>query len=144
MSTTGAPPMPSPPSGASGAASRLRGGRAGLITAGLMALGLGANAMSSEEEVVGTPEIPGTMSFKNFKDRYKGTEFEEPSEMQKFLNPGRYSKSKVSAGIADPFSAPVELLMKLYDVLSRVDTSNKEVAKTVTEQTSYRYAVDGL
>lgn len=144
ISTKGTSPMPSPPSGASGAASRLRGGRAGLITAGLMALGLGANAMSSEEEVVGTPEIPGTMSFKNFKDRYKGTEFEESSEMQKFLNPGRYSKSKVTAGIADPFTAPVELLMKLYDVLSRVDTSNKEVAKTVTEQTSYRYAVDGL
>ena len=144
MSTTGAPPMPSPPSGASGAASRLRGGRVGLITAGLMALGLGANAMSSEEEVVGTPEMPGTMSFKDFKNRYKGTEFEEPSEMQKFLYPDRYSGGKVTAGTVDPYSAPVELLMKLYDVLSRVDTSNKEVAKTVTEQTSYRYAVEGL
>lgn len=136
---SGAPPMPRPPSTGmfSRVLSRLRGsggGRAGLITGGLMALGFGASAMSSEEG-------PETIA-PRFTNTYKpGTPEYESMER---VNATMAKYQKPQSGIADPYTAPIELLLKLYDVLSKVDTSNKEVARTVTEQTSYRYAVDGL
>lgn len=139
MSTSGAPPMPRPPSTGifSRVLSRLRGGgggRAGLITGGLMALGFGASAMSSEEE----PETIAPRLTNTYKP---GTPEYETMER---VNAKIAKYQKPQYGTADPFSASFELLFKLYDVLSKVDTSNKEVARTVTEQTSYRYAVEGL
>lgn len=139
MSASGAPPMPSPPSTGmfSRVLSRLRGsggGRAGLITGGLMALGIGASAMSSEEE-------PETIA-PRFTNTYKPGTPEYDSMERVNATMAKYQKPQF--GTADPYTAPFELLLKLYDVLSKVDTSNKEVARTVTEQTSYRYAVDGL
>lgn len=139
MSASGAPPMPRPPSTGmfSRVLSRLRGsggGRAGLITGGLMALGVGASAMSSEEE-------PETIA-PRFTNTYKPGTPEYDSMERVNATMAKYQKPQ--SGTADPYTAPIELLLKLYDVLSKVDTSNKEVARTVTEQTSYRYAVDGL
>ena len=139
MSTSGAPPMPRPPSTGmfSRVLSRLRGsggGRAGLITGGLMALGFGASATSSEEE----PETIAPRLTNTYKP---GTPEYETMER---VNAKIAKYQKPQYGTADPFSASFELLFKLYDVLSKVDTSNKEVARTVTEQTSYRYAVEGL
>ena len=129
--------MPKPPSTGmfSRVLSRVRGGgRAGLITGGLMALGFGASAMSSEEE-------PETMT-PRFTNPYKpGTsEYERIERIDATI--AKYQKPQ--SGTADPYAAPFELLFKLYDVFNRVDASNREVARTVTEQTSYRYAVEGL
>jgi len=157
MSASGAPPMPKPPSTGmfSRILSKLRGGgggKAALITTGLMLGGsLFAGATGTEPES---------------EEEALKAKFSSPEKYNRYLEDVRKSKDpslskkdrdmyarfaqqglkfgQPTTGTADPYLAPFELLFKLYDVLTKVDTSNREVAKTVTEQTSYRYAVEGL